>query len=50
MTSGSLDYGYSTIQHTWTGSKKPEEYMWFPSGSTNWIKSWFYKHKNNKDE
>lgn len=43
--SSSLDYGYTNIQNT-KCIKEASEMMWFPTGSTNWIKNWFY----NKDK
>lgn len=44
--SSSLDYGYSNIQNTYSGSN-PADIWWFPTGSTAWIKDWFYKNKEN---
>ena len=37
----SLDYGYSNIQNTYSGSAS--DVMFFPTGSTNWLMNWFYK-------
>lgn len=48
MISGSLDYGYSNIQHTYSGSN-PADKMFFPTGSTAWIKNWFYGTNNKKE-
>jgi hypothetical protein len=42
--SSSLDYGYTNIQNT-KCVKEASELMWFPSGSTNWLKNWFYNYK-----
>jgi len=44
--SSSLDYGYSNIQNTYSGSN-PADIWWFPTGSTAWIKDWFYKTNKN---
>lgn len=41
IETNNLDYGYTNIQNTWSGSK-PEDMMWLPSGSTAWVKDWFY--------
>lgn len=35
-----LDYGYSNIQNTYSGSAS--EMMFFPTGSTQWVSDWFY--------
>lgn len=34
-----LDYGYSNIQNTYSGSAS--EIMFFPTGSTEWVSKWF---------
>jgi hypothetical protein len=36
-----LDYGYTTIQNTYSGSAS--DLMWFPTGSTEWVFNWVYK-------
>jgi hypothetical protein len=36
----SLDYGYSNIQNTYSGSAS--DLMFFPTGSTKWVLDWFY--------
>ena len=43
--SSSLDYGYTNIQNT-KCIKEASKLMFFPTGSTDWIKNWFY----NKDK
>jgi hypothetical protein len=35
----SLDYGYSNIQNTYSGSAS--DVMFFPTGSTKWVSTWF---------
>jgi hypothetical protein len=40
----SLDYGYTNIQNT-KCIKDAAELMFFPTGSMNWIKNWFYNYK-----
>ena len=42
--SSSLDYGYTNIQNT-KCVKEASEIMFFPSGSINWLKNWFYNYK-----
>jgi hypothetical protein len=37
----SLDYGYSNIQNTYSGSAS--DVMFFPTGSTKWVSDWFNK-------
>jgi hypothetical protein len=37
--SSSLDYGYSNIQYTYSGSAS--EVMFFPTESTKWVSDWF---------
>jgi hypothetical protein len=39
-----LDYGYSEIQTTYSGSAS--EVMFFPTGSTEWVMKWFEQKKN----
>jgi hypothetical protein len=34
-----LDYGYSDIHNTYSGSAS--ELMFFPTGSTQWVSDWF---------
>jgi len=34
-----LDYGYSDIRNTYSGSAS--ELMFFPTGSTQWVSDWF---------
>ena len=43
-----LDYGYSNIQNTYSGSAS--EVMFFPTGSTKWVLDWFeeIKKKNGR--
>jgi hypothetical protein len=38
-----FDYGYSTIQHTYSGSAS--DVMFFPTGSTQWVLEWFEEIK-----
>jgi hypothetical protein len=38
-----FDYGYSTIQNTYSGSAS--NIMWFPTGSTEWVLNWFEEKK-----
>lgn len=39
----SFDYGYSTIQTTYSGSAS--DLMYFPTGSTEWVFNWVHKVK-----
>jgi hypothetical protein len=36
LMENNLDYGYSNIQNTYTGSAS--DVMFFPTGSTDWVK------------
>jgi hypothetical protein len=38
-----LDYGYSNIQNTYSGSAS--EIMFFATGSTEWVLKWFEEKK-----
>jgi hypothetical protein len=38
-----LDYGYSNIQNTYSGSAS--EIMFFATGSTEWVLKWFEQKK-----
>ena len=38
----SLDYDYTEIQYHYSGSAS--EIMFFPTGSTEWLKNWLEKH------
>jgi len=40
-----LDYGYTEIQNTYSGSAS--DLMFFPTGSTQWVLNWFEMKKNN---
>jgi hypothetical protein len=39
-----LDYGYSKIQTTYSGSAS--DVMFFPTGSTEWVMKWFEQKSN----
>ena len=39
-----LDFGYTNIQNTYSGSAS--EIMFFPTGSTQWVSDWFEEIKN----
>ena len=45
VDANNLDYGYSNIQNTYSGSAS--EIMFFPTGSTEWVSNWF-NEKNKK--
>jgi hypothetical protein len=38
-----LDYGYSNIHNTYSGSAS--EIMFYPTGSTEWVSNWFEEKK-----
>jgi hypothetical protein len=41
--SNQLDYGYSNIHNTYSGSAS--EIMFYPTGSTEWVLNWFEEKK-----
>ena len=43
VDANNLDYGYSNIQNTYSGSAS--EIMFFPTGSTEWVSNWFKEKK-----
>ena len=39
VDASNLDYGYSNIHNTYSGSAS--DLMFFPTGSTQWVSDWF---------